>query len=179
MANKKSILFATLGYPGSGKTFFARKFAKDFGLFHLNSDRLRLEIFPKPNYTVKENAVVFRTMDYIADDLLQQGVSVIYDANSTKRIYRKRLQEIAKKRKADYILLWFKTSVKTALKRIRKRTDLKSELMKRYHRVIDDSVLYRIKAEEEEPLKEPYVVLNTASYKEQRGSVVKSLRTQK
>lgn len=176
---KKPILFATLGYPGSGKTFFARRFAKDSKIFHLNSDRLRLEIFPNPKYTARENAVVFGTMDFVADELLRQGVSIIYDANSTKRIYRKRLQQIAKKHRAKYLLLWFQTPVGIALKRIRKRSSLKSELMRRYHRVIDDSVLFRIKAEEEEPRGEPYVSLYPESYKKQAELVAKSLRDRK
>ncbi|MDX9913995.1 MAG: ATP-binding protein [Candidatus Moranbacteria bacterium] len=175
---KKPILFTTLGYPGSGKTFFSRRFAKDLRLFHLNSDRLRLEIFPNPNYTTPEHATVFRTMDFLTDELLQRGVSVIYDANSTKRIYRKRLQDIAKKRKADYVLLWFKTPTEVALKRIEKRSNLKSELMKRYHRTIDDEVLFGIKAEEEIPNKERHIVLGVGSYKKQKELVMNFLRTQ-
>lgn len=176
---KKPILFATLGYPGSGKTFFARKFAKELGLFHLNSDRLRSDIFPKPSYTVAENAAVFRNMDYIADELLQRGMSVIYDANSTKRIYRKRLQRIVKKRGAEYVLLWFKTPVEVALGRIRKRDKIKSEIMKRYQKVIDDSVLFLIKKEEEEPDKEPHVVLEPGSYQKQKNTVINFLRKKK
>jgi len=176
---KKPILFTTFGYPGSGKTFFSRRFSKDFGLFHLNSDWLRSEIFPKPSYTAMENTTVFRIMDFIAEELLQCGASVIYDANSTKRIYRKHLQQIAKKQKANYLLLWFKTPVETALKRIRKRGMLKSGLMKRYHKVIDDSVLFQIKNEEEEPRKESYVVLEAKSYQKQREAVIKFLRKHK
>lgn len=172
---KKPILFATLGYPGSGKTFFSRRFAKDFNLFHLNSDRLRLEMFSNPKYTIAENASVFRTMDFIADELLQRGISVIYDANSTKRIYRKRLQQIAKKRKAKYILLWFKTPVTTALKRIKKRSELRSELMKKYHKAIDDSVLFRIKSEEEEPRREPHIIIEAESFNKQKHKVVKMI----
>ena len=173
---KKPILFTTLGYPGSGKTFFSRRFAKDLRLFHLNSDRLRLEIFPKPNYTPSEHAIVFRTMDFLADELLQRGISVIYDANSTKRIYRKHLQNIAKKRKADYLLLWFKTPTNVALKRIKKRSNLKSELMKRYHRTINDEVLFGIKAEEESPSKERYIILEVGSYQNQKELVIRFLR---
>jgi hypothetical protein len=176
---KKPVLFATLGHPGSGKTFFSRRFSKDFGLFHLNSDWLRSEIFPKPSYSAAENAAVFRIMDFIAEELLRCGVSVIYDANSTKRAYRKHLRQIAKKRKADYLLLWFKTPVELALKRIRKRNMLKSESMKRYHKAIDDSVLFEIRNEEEEPHKEPYIVLEAESYQKQRESVVKFLRKRK
>ncbi len=176
---KKPILFATLGYPGSGKTFFSRRFSRDFGLFHLNSDWLRSEIFPKPGYTAAENAAVFRIMDFIAEELLQRGMSVIYDANSTKRIYRKRLQQTAKKRKADYLLLWFKTPVETALKRIKKRGMLKSGPMKRYHKAIDDSVLFQIKNEEEGPRNESHIILKPESYQKQKETVVEFLRKHK
>lgn len=176
---KKPILFATLGYPGSGKTFFSRRFAKDFGLFHLSSDRLRSEIFPEPSYTTVENSIVFRAMDYIADELLQNNVSVIYDANSTKIIYRKRLQQIAKKRKANYLLLWFKIPTEIALRRLKKRSSLKSNLMKRYQKTINDSVLFHIKAEEEKPVREKHVVLEVGSYQRQKELIVKFLKMQK
>lgn len=176
---KKPILLATLGYPGSGKTFFARRFAKDLWLFHLNSDRLRLEIFPRPSYTAAENSIVFRMMDYIADELLRNGISVIYDANLTKRVYRKRLKQIAKKRKAGYLLLWFKTPLRRALDRIKKRTKLKSEIMKKYHRPISSSVLLRIRADEESLIREPHIILGAGSYKKQKDMVLKFLQNNK
>lgn len=174
---KKPILFVTLGYPGSGKTFFARRFAKEFGLYHLNSDRTRLEIILKPKYTIVENAGFFRVMDFIAGEFLQQGNSVIYDANSTKIIYRKCLQKIAKKRNARYILLWIQTPVDLALRRIKKRKELKSELMRQYHRPIDDSVLFRLKDEQENHHREPHIVINgKLPYRKQKESVIKFLR---
>ena len=128
LETNRSIFFITLGYPGSGKTFFARKFAKDMKLFHLNSDRIRLLIFPNPKFSSEEHPIVFGAMDYLANEVLKCGVSVIYDANSTLRIYRKCLQQLARKNNAKYLLLWFQTPVKTALMRIEKRGKLKSEL---------------------------------------------------
>lgn len=176
---KKPILFATLGCPGSGKTFFSRRFAKEFGLFHLNSDLVRSELFPNPNYTTSEHATVFRVMDFLTGELLQRGISVIYDANSTKRIYRKRLQNIAKKWKTDYLLLWFKTPTEIALKRIKKRSSFKSEMMKQYHRIIDDSVLFKIKADEEIPNKERHIIVGVESYQKQKELIIKFLRKNK
>lgn len=180
MTNKikksKPILFATLGFPGSGKTYFAMRFAKDFGVFHLNSDRIRAEIFLKPKYTLQENKAVFRIMNLIAEELLMRGISVIYDANSTKRIYRKRLELMAKRQKAKYLLLWFQTPVGIALKRIRVRKELKSKLMRIYNKSIGDWVLFRIKKSIEEPKKEPHVIINgERPYKEQRKEVFKFL----
>ena len=177
MKKSKPILFATLGFPGSGKTFFARKFCKEFGIFHLNSDRLRFEIFLKPTYSAKENEAVFRAMDFIAEELLSRGVSVVYDANSTRRIYRVRLRKIARKYKAGYALLWFQVSLKTALDRIRKRGELKRELLKKYHVPLSEQILFRIKRKIEEPRKEPCIALDgEKSYKEQKKVLRKYLR---
>lgn len=67
---KKPILFTTLGYTGSGKTFFARRFARDFGLFHFNSDRVRSEIYSVEKHMREEDNTVLRVMDFIADELL-------------------------------------------------------------------------------------------------------------
>ena len=173
---KTPILFTTLGYPGSGKTFFSRRFAKDMDLFHLNSDRLRLEMFPTPKFTPAENATVFRMMDFLTEELLKRGVSVIYDANSTLREYRKKLQQIAKRNGAKYLLLWFQTPVEVALKRIKKRRELKSELLKRYHRPIDDDVLYKIRSQEEAPIREPHLILTAAPYRKQKKTVTAFLR---
>ena len=162
---KKAILLATLGFPGSGKTFFSRRFAKERGFFHLNSDRVRGEIFSTPVYNKKENDAVFRAMDYIAEELLSRGVSVIYDANSTRRAYRRDLQRLARKQQAGYLLLWFRTPVNVAIKRIKKRNELKRELLKKYHQPIDLAVLFRIRRHIEEPKAEPYLALDgTAPY---------------
>lgn len=174
MSKRKPILFVTMGFPGSGKTYFARRVAKEQGIFHLNSDRVRAEIFPKPKYTAKENAAVFRVMDFIAGELLALGVSVIYDANSNRKKYRLRLRQIAKKQGARYLVLWFQTSVGMALKRISRRREIKSELMKKYHRPVDKWVLFRIKKELEEPRREPFVIIDgEQSYLKQKELVLK------
>lgn len=178
MKKEKPILLATLGFPGSGKTFFARRFAKEYHIFHLNSDRVRLEIFPKPKYNQKENDAVFRAMDFIAEELLSLGVSVLYDANSTKRAYRRRFQQTAKHYKADFLLLWFQTSVDDALRRVEKRKKLKSEFLKKYHLPLRQSVFFRLRNAIEEPQKEPFVTIDgMQSYKEQKNTVLKALHT--
>ena len=173
----KLVLFSTLGFPGSGKTYFAKKFAKELNVFHLNSDRVRLEIFPNAKYTPEEHLVIFRVMDFIAEELLNHGVSVIYDANSTKRVYRDRLRKIAKQAGAKYVLLWFQTPVEIALKRIQKRTGFKTERMKKYHRPTNESVLHHIRGEEEAPSNTEFhiVVDGKKLYKTQVNEVLKSL----
>lgn len=175
----KPILFITLGFPGSGKTFFARRFAKDMGLFHLNADRLWPEIFPEPKYSLStERKAVFRTMDYIAGELLRQGVSVAYDANINKRIFRKRLQKIAKGNGAGYALLWFQVPIEIALKRIGARRNLKSDKSDPYQVAVQDEILYRMKNEEEAPIKEKHLVIDgRLPYLKQKKVVINFLKT--
>lgn len=177
---KSPILFGVLGHPGSGKTFFSRRFAKEFGFYHLNSDRTRSEVILNPKYTIAENAGFFRIMDFIAGEFLQQGTSVIYDANSTKIIYRKRLQKIAKKRNARYMLIWIQAPVDLALKRIKRRIELKSKLIRQYYKPIDESVLLRLKDEQENPHREPHIVIGgELPYHKQKEAVIKFLRKMK
>jgi predicted kinase len=177
MKKRKVFLVATLGYPGSGKTYFSERFAKNHSFFHLNSDIIRLTMFPEPTYNPFESGVVFRMMDFLAGAFLSSGVSVIYDANSTLRIYRKRLQQIAKKRGACYLLLRFKTPLPVALKRLKKRRALKSESKKRYYRPIDDKVLFDIKGEMEEPRNEHFIIVDGESpYQETEKMVLKELK---
>ena len=177
MKKKRLFLLATLGYPGSGKTHFSERFSKESDFFHLNSDIVRLTLFPKPKYDPPESAIVFRMMDFLAGAFLNAGVSVIYDANSTKIAYRERLRRIAKKNGAQYLLLRFMTPLPVALARIKKRRALRSELKKRYYRPIDDGVLFEIRAEMEEPKKESFLVIDgTKPYKETAKLVSGRLR---
>ncbi len=170
--SQKPILLFTLGFPGSGKTHFARRFAEDYRYFHLSSDRLRLEIFPKPTFRPQEQAVVFRTMDYVTEELLRRGVSVIYDSNCNRREYRRRLRDIAKKCVARYLLLWFRSPVPLALRRLRARREIKTRYLQKYHRPIPDQVLFSQKDEIEEPRRETHVILNSRdSYAKQKQTV--------
>lgn len=170
-------LFATLGYPGSGKTFFALNFAKQGNAVHLNSDKVRHEMFPVPRYSTKENKDVFEAMDKKAAEALSRGLSVIYDANSTKRSYRQRLRQIALSAGAEYLMLWFETPVAVAMSRIAKRKDLCDEAQRVYEVAIDESVLTRLKEAQEPPgPDEPYVVLDgQAPYETQIKEIQKYL----
>lgn len=177
MNNSKPILFATLGYPGSGKTYFSRKFAKDFHILHLNSDRVRKSMFKKPKYNWYENQLVFSVMDAIMEEALAAGVSVIYDANSTLREYRKRMQKTVKKHGASFFLLWFKTTIATAKKRLgtRKRCTTKSCSM--YHPPIPREVFERLRTQIQEPtIREPHIILNGAdTYAKQKKALLGAL----
>ncbi|MBI5220709.1 MAG: ATP-binding protein [Candidatus Liptonbacteria bacterium] len=169
----KPILISTLGFPGSGKTHFARRFAKDCGFFHLSSDRLRLEMFPEPTFRPKEQAAVFRTMDYICEELLRRGISVIYDSNCNRREHRRRLKNIARRCGARYLLLWFCSPVPLALRRLQDRKGVEAPHLLKYYRPVPARVLFSQKEEIEEPRREKHVKLDSSrSYQRQKEEVL-------
>jgi predicted kinase len=118
----KPVLIATLGYPGSGKTHFSERLAKEEKLFHLNADSLRFSLIAKPLFTPEEHRRVFNFMDTTAKQLLRLEVSTIYDANFNKCIFRNSLADLAHTHNARYVLVWIRTDAEKALSRATGRT---------------------------------------------------------
>jgi predicted kinase len=150
----KPILVATLGYPGSGKTYFAENLARECDYFHFNADKTRLNLFLNPTYTNPEHITLFRLMDHLTEELLKSNTSVIYDANFNKIKTRVKLQEIADRAGADYRLVWIQTDIDLAIRRIKTRFTEAPEHQKQIYRPIDESVLHSLKQELQEPLNE-------------------------
>lgn len=125
----KPLLIAFLGFPGSGKTYFARHLAKEIQAVTLNSDAMRMSMFGSLENIEKIRAAdnarlykdVFGAMDYAARQALLAGHSVIYDAQQTKRENRRGLEKIATETGAIPVLVWVKTSREVALKRGQER----------------------------------------------------------
>lgn len=158
---KPAWIFATLGYPGSGKTYFAEQWCGDFNFLHLNSDRTRIEIFEQPKHTPFEHRATFNVMNYMAEEALSRGVSVVYDTNSAKRVHRERLRQLAARHGARYLLLWFQTPLELALTRIQTRGSTPEEQAKKFYQPVDPEHLYRIRGKEEFPEEdEPHVILS-------------------
>ncbi|MBI4600080.1 ATP-binding protein [Candidatus Uhrbacteria bacterium] len=175
---QKPILFATLGFPGSGKTYFSRKFSKEFHILHLNSDRIRKAMFKEPKYTQYENNYLFATMDALAEDALRNGISVIYDANSSLRIYRKRMIQMVKSYGARFFLLRFQTPVSVAKKRLGTRKRCTRKVCQDFHPPIPMKELFRLKDQIEEPTSnEPTIfIIGTDTYARQRNAVIGALK---
>jgi predicted kinase len=122
---KRPLLIVFLGFPGSGKTYFAKKLADKLPAVTFNSDALRLAMFGSlENIEVirqKDQSRlytdVFGAMDYAAKQALRAGVSVIYDAQQTKRENRRGIEALARETGALPVLVWIKTSKQTALER--------------------------------------------------------------
>ena len=56
------MIIIVLGLPGSGKSYFASRFAKLIHADYINSDRIRKSMFPARSYSEREKASVYNEM---------------------------------------------------------------------------------------------------------------------
>lgn len=117
----KPALICLYGYPGSGKSYVARNLSAEIQAAQVSADRIRSELFQTPRYDAQENAIVTHLMDYIAEEFLAAGVSVIYDTNALRAAQRRNLRELARKHKAQYMLIWLQVDLDTAFARTQDR----------------------------------------------------------
>lgn len=117
----KPALICLYGFPGAGKSYVARNLASDVQLANISSDRIRSELFQNPRYDAQENAIVTHLMDYICEEFLSAGVSVVYDTNALRSAQRRKLRELARKHHAEYMLIWIQIDIDSAYSRTQDR----------------------------------------------------------
>ncbi len=169
------ILILLYGFPGAGKTYFSRQFCDAVHAAHLEQDRIRFELFQQPRYSKQENAALNRILEYMANEFLTAGISVVIDMNAMRVSQRKSLREMARQHKAATLVVWFQVDADTAFLRNEKRD----------RRKIDDrfSVGYNVEAfkqmasymQHPEPTEDFVVVSGKHSFAGQLSSVVKKM----
>lgn len=163
------------GYPGSGKTFFARQFTEAFEAAHVQDDRIRGELFESPRYDKQENEIVSHLMNYMMEEFLSAGVSVVFDMNAMRVSQRRLLRDAARKAKAQTVLIWLQIDVESAFSRIDKRDRRKSD--DKYAQPIDRSTFEAIAHHMQNPAPtEDYVVISGKhTFNTQKHMVAKKL----
>ncbi len=163
------------GYPGAGKTFLARQLSEDLQAAHVQSDRIRFELFDQPRYDRQENQIVDHLMHYMTEEFLSAGISVLYDINAARTIQRRDLRELARKHKAEVLLLWLQIDQDSAYTRVSKRDRRKHD--DKYSSSISRSVFEQQAGSMQNPLAtEEYMVISGKhTYQTQRSAVLKKL----
>ena len=172
----KPFLLLFYGFPGSGKTYFARQFCESIQAAHLQSDRIRGELFEQPRYDKQENEVVGQLMDYMTEEFLAAGLSVAYDANSMRAKQRHDLRSLARKHNAKPLLVWFQMDAETAfsrnVKRDRRRAD--DKFAAAWDRTTFDTVVSHM---QNPTVAEDYVVVSGKHlFNMQKSAVISKLR---
>ncbi|MDB5164123.1 MAG: hypothetical protein JWS12_741 [Candidatus Saccharibacteria bacterium] len=168
----KPLLILLYGFPGSGKTHFARQLSETLGIAHLQGDRIRYELFENPRYDKEENDIVTHIMDYMTEVLLQAGVSVIYDTHVLRLAQRRVLRDMARKSRAEHALIWLQIDNDAAFARVSGRDRRKAD--DKYAVPLTQPQFEKLMAAMQNPRDEDYIVISGKhTFNAQRGSVTK------
>lgn len=175
LALKHPTLIMLYGFPGAGKSFFARQLCDDLHAAHVQGERIRYELFEQPRFDKQENEIIAHLMDYMAEEFLRAGVSVVYDTNAMRLSQRRELREVARKSKAQSLLIWLQIDAESAFARVSRRDHRKID--DKYSAPLDRSGFESLATGMQNPVPtEDYIVISGKhTYQTQRSSAVKKL----
>lgn len=102
-----------VGIPGSGKTYFAKKFSKTFNAPFVELDAI------VPYANSPENAALLAQSQL--EQLLKTNLSIILELNTASRQNRTEISRFLREAGYGTLLLWIQTDNATAKKRIQKK----------------------------------------------------------
>lgn len=170
------VLLLLYGYPGGGKTFFARQFSDEIGAIHVSNEQLRYDFFSNPTYSQQENEIVDHLMVYMAEKFLSVGVSVVFDVNTSRYKLRRELSNIATKFKAKTIVVWVQIDLESAFTRVARRD--RRRLDDKYATPLDRTSFegHISKMQNPQHGEEYIVVSGKHTFNTQRDAVIKKFR---
>ena len=121
LALTKQVLIYMYGFPGSGKSYVARNLAQTIEAAIVSADRIRSQLFEHPRYDTQENAIINHLMNYMTEEFLNAGVSVVCDTGAIRLAHRRQLRELARKHKAEALLVWLQIDAESAYDRTQNR----------------------------------------------------------
>lgn len=154
----KPLLILLYGFPGSGKTYFARQLCEHFQAAHVHGDRIRAELFDQPRYDREENEVIAHLMDYMTGEFLNAGMSVIYDTNAMRLSQRRALRDMARRCDAQPILIWQQIDTDSAFVRASKRDRRRAD--DKFSPAVDRNTFERVASGMQNPQNEEYIVIS-------------------
>lgn len=146
-----------VGIPGSGKSFFATKFAETFGAPYIDS--LALE------KNARDEQASSELLGLVLGELAKTGKSFVFEGNSDTRVRRTEFASWARSRNYLPLFIWVQLDQATALDRT-----LRSKSMDRHEfaRILKDFSAPH-------PTEKPIVVSGKHTYASQVKSVLKRL----
>ncbi|WP_152266354.1 AAA family ATPase [Agriterribacter humi] len=138
------------GLPGSGKSYFASRFAKVINAAYINSDKVRKETFEKSVYSDLQKKAVYDKMLEQMKLSVKQNKNVVLDATFHKENTRKTfVEEMKDKGGISFIEIQAdENTIRERLKRPRPYSDA-------------DFEVYKIISQQNEPLNEPHLILKS------------------
>lgn len=78
------------GLPGSGKSYFASRLAKQLRADYVNSDQVRIDMVKQRQYTEEERMAVYDKLFERAQDAIQKKTNLVIDATFFRQDLRQR-----------------------------------------------------------------------------------------
>lgn len=170
---KQPFVISMYGFPGSGKTAFARQMSEELGIIHLQEDRILHELFGGSISPATKKASR-KVMNFILGDYLKAGMSVMYDASVLRASERRRVREITHQYRAANLLVWLQVDPETCFDRTRKRDHRKAD--DKYAPDYTEDDFREILSYMQNPNLEDYIVVSGKhTFNTQRSAVVKRL----
>ena len=171
----KPVMILLYGFPGAGKTHFARNLTNDLASAHVQSDKIRHELFEEPRFDSQEEGIVNHLMEYMTEEFLQAGISVVYDTSTDRKAKRHAMREMARKKKAETLLVWFQVDAETAFKRLNKRDRRKSDDKFAKDYTQDEFRQVAARMQHPAPTENYVVVSGKHTYNSQKNAVMQKL----
>lgn len=146
------MILIIFGLPGSGKSYFASRFAKVINARHVNSDKMRKEMFQKRVYSDEEKRAVYdKMLDQMKESGKQKKNLILDGTFHNKDIRNMFVEEMKGKGAISFI------EIRADEKIIRER--LKKE--RPYSEA--DFEVYKLINRQNEPMAEPHLILRSTN----------------
>jgi len=151
------LLIVTMGFPGSGKTFFARQFAELHALPRVSEDVLRFELFEQPLFNGDEADIIERMLHYNLDQLMKTERTIICEGGFLRTDERKRLYELAAQNGYRTLVVWLQTDLETSIMRAANRDRRNPD--SKYSFPVDKQAFAKIRSKLQRPSEKEQVVV--------------------
>lgn len=144
------MIVIVFGLPGSGKSYFASRLAKVINAEYINSDRVRKEMFQKRVYSDEEKKAVYDKMLDQMKESVKRKKNLVLDGTFHKKAIRKIFVE-EMKGKSEIIFIEIQADENIVMERLKKERPYSEA----------DFEVYKLISLQNEPLKEPHLVLKS------------------
>jgi predicted kinase/flavin reductase (DIM6/NTAB) family NADH-FMN oxidoreductase RutF len=142
------------GLPGTGKTYFAKRFARALQARYVSTDQLRKELFVNRTYTTREKEQVYEAMLAELRKALSNNQDIVIDATFYREDLRERFVFAAETFHVDPVFIFTTANEETIKERLgRPREDSEA----------DYEVYLKVKGLFQ-PMSRPHLMLQTDQY---------------